>query len=180
VAIEYRLARPDDAAPIARLHARSWREHYRGTYPDSFLDGDLAGERLQVWRARLDRPAENQRVELAVDGAELLGFVCAYADCDAAWGSLIDNLHVARAAQQRGIGARLLKRAGLWLQVRCAARPVHLLVLESNAPARHFYERLGAANHGAAQRESPGGLVWSCLYAWPTPELLSGVAEARR
>jgi ribosomal protein S18 acetylase RimI-like enzyme len=177
--LEYRLAGPADAEAVAQLHARSWRETYRGTYPDAFLDADLSGERLQVWRARLERPAPNQRVELAVDGAELLGFVCTYGDSDAAWGSLIDNLHVAGPAKRRGIGTALLRRTAVWLEARYAARPVHLFVLEANAPARRFYEQLGAEDHGAALRDSPGGWVRSCLYVWSKPESLAAVSAPR-
>jgi len=51
--IDYRPASARDADAIARLHARSWRENYRGEFHDSFLDGDLDGERLRVWRERL-------------------------------------------------------------------------------------------------------------------------------
>ena len=68
--IEYRLARPSDGEAIASLHARSWREHYRGSFDDAFLDGDLPRERLLVWRERLDHPPENQFVQLALAGAE--------------------------------------------------------------------------------------------------------------
>ena len=46
--IEYRSAELSDANAIANLHARSWREHYRGSFDDAFLDGDLVGERRQT------------------------------------------------------------------------------------------------------------------------------------
>ena len=51
--IEYRQAQLRDAEAVALLHARSWRENYRGAFTDAFLDGDLPGERLRVWRERL-------------------------------------------------------------------------------------------------------------------------------
>ncbi len=175
--IHYRPAQPSDAEAIALLHARSWRENYRGSYPDAFLDGDLPAERRRVWRTRLDRPAKNQHVELAVAGPDLAGFVCVYGAHDPEWGSLVDNLHVARAYQRRGIGTALLERAGAWLQVDHAAQPVHLLVLEANLAARRFYERLGASDQGAAPRDSPGGPVASCLYVWSSPLLLAGASE---
>lgn len=171
--IEYRRATAADAEAIAQLHARSWRESYRGVYPDAFLDGDLPAERLGVWRARLGRPADNQLVELAVDGSRLAGFVCAYGDSDATWGSLVDNLHVARELKRTGIGSALLRRAAAWLQVRHAQRPVHLFVLEANAPARRFYEKLGGLDQGTSMLESPGGVVSSCTYVWPTPARLA-------
>ena len=98
--IEYRPATPTDAKAVAFLHAQSWRENYRGEFTDAFLDGDLPGERLIVWRGRLDQPSGNQLVQLAVDGGSLVGFVCVYGAHDLLYGSFIDNLHVATTAKR--------------------------------------------------------------------------------
>ena len=35
--------------PWPRLHADSWRRHYRGAFSDAFLDGDVAGYLLAEW-----------------------------------------------------------------------------------------------------------------------------------
>ncbi len=43
-----RHAGPEDAEQVAALHADSWRRHYRGAYADSYLDGDVVAERMQV------------------------------------------------------------------------------------------------------------------------------------
>jgi ribosomal protein S18 acetylase RimI-like enzyme len=173
--IDYRPASASDAEAIAELHARSWRENYRGSFGDAFLDGDLVGERLAVWRERLRRPPDGQFVLLALEGAALAGFVCAYGAHDPRWGSFIDNLHVAKAAKRSGIGSALMKRAGDWLASRYPALPVHLLVLEANAPARRFYESLGGRNAEVSTLETHGGaMVRSCRYVWSRPELLTG------
>ncbi len=124
--IEYRPAKPPDAEAVASLHARSWRENYRGTFSDAFLDGDLPEERLRVWRERLDRPPGNQCVQLAVDGADLVGFVCAYGAHDPQWGSFVDNLHVAAVSKRNGIGSSLMRRAGAWLAHRYPDLGVYL------------------------------------------------------
>ncbi|TQS39512.1 GNAT family N-acetyltransferase [Cryptosporangium phraense] len=52
-----RPATAADAPAIARLHADSWRRHYRGAYADSFLDGDVLADRRAVWESRLAAPA---------------------------------------------------------------------------------------------------------------------------
>lgn len=172
--IEYRPAQPSDAEAVASLHARSWRENYRGAFLDAFLDGDLVGERRRVWRDRLDRPAGNQLVQLAVDGAALVGFVCAYAAHDPEWGSFVDNLHVASAAKGGGVGSSLMRQAGAWLAARHPDLGVYLLVLEGNSRARRFYEHLGGRNAGVSTMETHGGaVVRSCRYVWPRAELLS-------
>lgn len=172
--IEYRRARPPDAEAIASLHARSWRENYRGSFHDAFLDGDLPGERLRVWRERLERAPGNQLVRLAVDGSDLVGFVCAYGAHHPEWGSFIDNVHVVRAFKRNGIGASLMRLAGVWLAARYADLEVYLWVLEVNTAARRFYERLGARNAGASTMETHGGaVVRSCRYTWPRAGLLA-------
>jgi GNAT superfamily N-acetyltransferase len=174
--IEYRPATPSDAEAIASLHARSWRENYRGAFEDAFLDGELPAERLRVWRERLEHPAGNQLVRLAADGPDLVGFVCAYGAHDPEWGSLVDNLHVVRPAKRSGIGSSLMRQAGGWLSVQYAERGVYLWVLEVNTSARRFYERLGAENAGVTTMETHGGaVVRSCRYIWMRPERLAAV-----
>lgn len=172
--IAYRPARREDADAIALLHTRSWRENYRGSLTDAFLDGELPEERLAVWRGRLEDPVESQFVQLALLGDELVGFVCAYGAEDPHWGSLIDNLHVARSAKRRGVGASLMRAAGDWLGSAHPEHPVYLWVLEANGVARRFYESLGAANAGVCVMETHGGaVVRSCRYTWPSGRALA-------
>lgn len=172
--IEYRPAKPSDAEAIAYLHVRSWRENYRGAFHDAFLDGDLPEERLRVWSERLEHPPDNQLVQLAVDGTSLVGFVCAHGAHDPQWGSFVDNLHVAHGFKRNGIGSALMRQAGAWLASVYPELGVYLLVLEVNASARRFYERLGAQNAGVSTMETHGGaVVRSCRYTWRRAELLS-------
>lgn len=173
--IAFRSAEPGDAEAVARLHARSWREHYRGSFSDAFLDGDLVGERLRAWRERLEAPSAGQHVRLALDGTELIGFVCVYGDHDPEWGSFVDNLHVAAEAKRRGVGASLMRGAGSWLARTWPERGVYLWVLEANAPARRFYERIGARDAGVETTQTHGGaVVRSCRYVWPSARHLAG------
>ncbi len=185
--IEYRQARLPDAEAVASLHARSWRENYRGSFTDAFLDGDLPGERLRVWHERLGNPPGNQFVQLAVDGEGLGGFICAYGGHDPQWGSFIDNIHVARASKRSGIGSSLMKQAAAWLSLHYPGLGIYLWVLEANASARGFYEHLGGRNAGVSTMETHGGaMVRSCRYTWPNAGLLSanggrpGVADRGR
>lgn len=172
--IEYRRAGPADAEAVALLHTRSWRESYRGSFSDAFLDGELPEERLVVWRERLAHPPGNQYVQLAFHGPKLVGFVCAYGAYDPEWGSFVDNLHVASEAKRSGVGSSLVRLAGAWLARRHPDLGVYLLVLEANLPARRFYEGLGARNAETSTMETHGGaVVRSCRYVWPRAEQLA-------
>ena len=108
--MEYRVATADDVTAISALHAESWRLHYRGGFPDEFLDGDVGAERLAVWTARLADPSPRDRTVVAMEGPELAGFVHTILDDDPEWGALLDNLHVRSTRKRRGTGACLLRR----------------------------------------------------------------------
>jgi ribosomal protein S18 acetylase RimI-like enzyme len=174
--IALRAAQVDDAERIARLHTDSWRRTYRGMMTDEFLDRDALDNRRGIWRERLGMPAVNQYVCIAQEGSEMIGFICAFADHDPVWGSYIDNLHVAYGSHRRGAGRALIRSAADWLcSVQCD-RGVYLWVMEANAAARAFYERLGARNAGTIELEDPGGgHAPNCRYIWDRVDLLLSV-----
>jgi GNAT superfamily N-acetyltransferase len=155
----FRLARPADAEAVARLHAESWRRHYRGAYADAFLDGDVLADRLATWRERLHEPSPCRRTILAVDNS-LIGFANTYLDDDPRWGSLLDNLHVAATHQRRGIGSRLLALTAAAIAERGPEPDLRLYVwvLAQNTDARSFYEAHGAVPAGRAPVTPPGGV----------------------
>jgi dihydrofolate reductase/ribosomal protein S18 acetylase RimI-like enzyme len=166
----YRLRAADarDADAIAALHADSWRRTYRGMMSDAFLDGDALENRRQVWRERLGAADADRLVVVADDGARIVGFVCVFARGDAGWGAYIDNLHVVFDWKGRGVGRALMSGAADWI---CATQPdpgVYLWVMEANAAARAFYDRLGAQNVETITLADPaGGSAPNCRYVWP-------------
>jgi ribosomal protein S18 acetylase RimI-like enzyme len=171
--IDLRRASADDAEAIARLHAASWRAAYRGFYRDAYLDGNIVEERTEVWRQRLLSPSENQFVLLAAAADGLLGFVCAYGNDDERWGTLVDNLHVLPDHQGRGLGRRLLAASAACSSERYPDALLHLWVLEGNAKARRFYERLGGQPEETAVSEPPGGgSITGVRYVWRSLEPL--------
>jgi GNAT superfamily N-acetyltransferase len=131
-----------DAEAIAALHVRSWRSAYVGMLPQEFLDGPAGDQLSALWRRRFS-PGDNERtiVLKARHQQSLTGFACVLPDAEPSWGALLDNLHVDPAVKRLGVGRLLFDAA------RAAAAPLHsafhLWVLEANAPARRFYERLG-------------------------------------
>jgi ribosomal protein S18 acetylase RimI-like enzyme len=143
---------------------------------DEFLDGGALENRRGVWRERLEAPAANQYVRIAEEGAEIIGFICAFADQDPVWGSYIDNLHVLYSRHGRGVGRALIGSAAEWLCGTHPNRGVYLWVMEANTGARAFYERLGGTNAGTMDLEDPGGgRAPNCRYVWARPGRLLGL-----
>lgn len=171
-----REAHAGDAEAIARFHTESWQRTYRGMMSDAFLDDGALENRLRVWKERLETPVPNQHVSVAEDASGLIGFICAYSGDDPAWGSYIDNLHVAYRVHGQGVGRALMRDAADWLQQARPDAGVWLWVMEANTGARAFYERLGASNAGTSDLPDPsGGHAPNCRYVWASPEALRGI-----
>jgi ribosomal protein S18 acetylase RimI-like enzyme len=171
--IALRTAYADDAESIATLHTDSWRRTYRGMMTDEFLDGEALANRQRVWRERLNASDPNQFVCVAQHASGIVGFICAFANQDPTWGSYIDNLHVSHGMHRSGLGTALMRSVAEWLCRVEPERGVYLWVMEANASAREFYDRLGAMNAGTVDKEDPGGgHAPNCRYVWAQPRVL--------
>jgi len=155
--IQFRRATSLDSEPIAHLHADSWRRHYRGAYSDSFLDGDVARDRLAVWTGRLAAPDPGSATTVAERHGALVGFAHTRFEDDATWGALLDNLHVAHGHQRGGVGSQLLAVTAAALVDARRGSGLHLWVLEQNRAAQAFYAALGGRYVELAVVEPPGG-----------------------
>jgi ribosomal protein S18 acetylase RimI-like enzyme len=171
--IRLRAAGFEDAERIARLHADSWRRHYRGAYADAYLDGDILTDRTAVWTERLAAPDGTATI-LAEDGDDLAGFTHVFLDHDAQWGSLIDNLHVRHTRQRSGIGRILVAEAAMIIAERATHPDLYLWVLEQNSRAQSFYRAIGGTAVEHAFVPPPGGIPERlngnprCIrFAWP-------------
>ena len=171
--MEYRPARVDDAGAIARLHADSWRNSYRGTYSDEYLDGPVFDDRLTIWRERMTAADPRADTIVAFDGVDIVGFVHTVLDADPAWGALVDNLHVAPTRKGGGIGTQLMARSAAAVIERAPGRGLHLWVLDSNTAAQAFYRARGGTHEGSEWSEAPdGGAVLALRFVWPDPTAL--------
>jgi ribosomal protein S18 acetylase RimI-like enzyme len=170
-ALRYREATEHDAADIAALHADSWRRHYRGAYLDSYLDGDVVADRLEVWTSRLTPPRLNQHTVCVELDGEVIGFAHTLFGHDPEWGALLDNLHVKNDLKGQGIGTRLLSETAREL-IRCRpSEGLHLWVLEQNVAAQAFYNARGGIKVETSLRGPfpGGGQALGHRYFWPEP-----------
>jgi hypothetical protein len=172
--MRFRDAEPGDVEHIARLHADSWRRHYRGAFPDSYLDGDILADRVEVWSERLAPPTANQSTTVVEIDGELAGFVHTIFDEDPKWGALVDNLHVTYARKRAGLGSLLMAEAARAVLARPQPTGLHLWVLEQNAAGRAFYAARGGVEvEHVADGPTPGGSTAPELrVAWPDPAVL--------
>lgn len=177
--VRYRRARPEDAAAVAMLHTDNWRRYYRGAYLDSYLDGDVATERLTVWTERLAGDAQDRFTLVADDEGVVVGFVHAILDDDPTWGAYLENLHVRHDRHGGGVGKALVIACARELVQLRARSSLYLWVLEQNKSAQAFYEAIGGVFAGRELRGPfpGGGTAPGLRYAWAEPEQLLTLGE---
>jgi ribosomal protein S18 acetylase RimI-like enzyme len=159
-------AGPGDAADLAQVHVRSWRETYPGILPQAHLDRLSVPIHARRWRARLEAASD---IVLVAESAEgLVGF------CSGDWAhwsgkertdAEIHTLYVLRFAQGLGLGTRLFTSTARALAAR-GAQTITVGVLRDNLPARAFYERLGGVCEGERVEWVGGVSVPAVDYHW--------------
>jgi ribosomal protein S18 acetylase RimI-like enzyme len=173
--MDFRPATEADIEAIATLHAESWRRSYRGSFADSYLDGDVHADRLAVWTERLTHPEPATDTVLAEEGRRLVGFVHTILDDDPRDGALLDNLHVVPDAQGTGIGTLLMGHSAAAVLARGRIRRLYLYVLELNTKAQAFYDARGGRCVGREEFDEPGGgRTIGLRYVWDDPSVLTG------
>jgi GNAT superfamily N-acetyltransferase len=148
-----------DAPAIAALHVRSWQWAYRGLIPDSYLDG-LNGnlENRTRWWADMLRD-DSKWTWVAERDGQMVGFTDTFrsSDKDASESTaMLGAIYLERSEVRKGVGRALMDRAIANLQAQGFAA-VTLWVLDTNAPARRFYEALGWQQDGATKTERRPG-----------------------
>ena len=145
-AVSVRYARVEDAAEMARVNVRSWRETYRGVMADRVLDDpELPATRERFWTAALsDERYQANRVAVAERDGELIGVAMAGPPQDPGtqWRRHLYVLYVVAAEHGTGAGAALLdavvgplESAALW-------------VADPNPRAQAFYRKHGFVPDG--------------------------------
>ena len=150
-----RVARPADAAGMARVHVEGWRQTYRGLMPDEVLDApDFVDRRECFWSAALgDDPRFAHVVAaVAVVDDEVVGIAMTgpTPEADRSDGTPDRALHVLCVLADHhgtGAGAALLDEAA-------PPSVAHMLwVADPNPRAQAFYTKHGFAPDGTARVE---------------------------
>jgi GNAT superfamily N-acetyltransferase len=155
-----------DAETIALLHTASWRDAYSNVLDATYLAGPIEQERLAYWKSELVAADAGQRVILAEDEDNAVGFICVRWPGSPAWGAWVGNLHVGRASRGKGAGKQRLKAAATWVTSIDAQSGLYLWVFEANEPALSFYEHLGGEIVEKSSSEIPAANGAPIVRVW--------------
>ncbi len=179
----FKQATPKDANTIASLHTKSWQTAYKNSLSDDYLNNHALKDRQAVWQKRFETENPNQFVSIAKEYDYddcLAGFVCVFANFDEQFGAMLDNLHVDKAFQGKGLGKSLIKQAALWLRdsKQANSSSMFLWVFETNHSARKLYEGLGAINHEVSNELMPdGNRISAVRYVWKDIDALCQILQ---
>lgn len=152
-----RVATPDDAAAIARVHVDS----FLATYPDLPLtrrsaENGLAG-REAFWDDRLRSSDSRRSTIVMAEGDLVTGFAHLGAspdpDADPEVMGHVYSIHVSPDRTRLGHGTLLMTQSVRTL-TEDGFRSASLWVVSANVAARRFYERLGWRPDGTRRLET--------------------------
>ena len=152
--VSVRVGWADDAAAVAAVQVRAWREEYDGVLPAEVLDGLDAEQMAEAWRASLSRPDDaRNRVLVALESSAVRGFAVTGPardpDADPVAVGEVADLTVDPEHRRRGHGSRLVQAcadtlradrfhtAVTWLNARDDARREFLLEAGWGAVGAH-------------------------------------------
>jgi ribosomal protein S18 acetylase RimI-like enzyme len=154
MSVAVRAARAGDAARLAEIFLRAWRDAYRGVVADEIIDG-LQPAELERWWTSL---VTEHDVVVAVRNDEPVGMARFGADLDDASRGHLFSLYVDPTASGAGVGQTLLAHVSAQL---AAAGYTHatLWVFAANERALRFYRAAGWEPTGEERVEEEWGAL---------------------
>jgi len=154
-----RLAEPDDALAVARVHVRSWQVAYQHLLPREYLDQLRPEERAQRYDFATRDLSKPRTVVSVDDRGIILGFATTSParDQDLKDHGELCALYVDPECWGRGIGLALISAAREHLIASGFPRAL-LWVLDGNERASRFYEADGWISDGACQLQTVWGI----------------------
>jgi len=131
-----------DVSRVAEIHVFGWRNAYRGIIPDDYLFKNMiVSKRMSYFEKSVQNSAEESYV---FDDGILKAFMTigACRDIDKSEAFELWGIYVDPFMQRQGIGSKMV---GICEEkaVERGYSEICLWVLEKNADARRFYEKLG-------------------------------------
>jgi ribosomal protein S18 acetylase RimI-like enzyme len=152
-----RRAQESDAPFLAKVHIDAWHAAYRGSVPDSFLQGFTYQSRAERFRQSLATGSEE--TYLVEENGKVMGFLtlgaCRDSDLNVDCTGEIWGIYISPTHWRKGLGKRLLEEAQSLLKSKGYKEAV-LWVLEGNQLARRFYEAMGFRLDGGTKEVNLG------------------------
>ena len=150
--VSVRIAWSDDAAAIAELQVRTWREVYADLLPADALPDDVDAA-AAAWKAALSKPGDaRNRVLVALERNRVCGFAivgpAGDPDCDPVADGELSELTVDAAERGKGHGSRLIQAVADTLAADRFTRAV-TWTLAADDRLRAFLVEAGWAADGA-------------------------------
>jgi GNAT superfamily N-acetyltransferase len=163
-----RPATSRDVPEVARLHVDAWRATYRGLIHEAALFAHSYAEREALWNEALEAGSVTSLFVAESDGA-----VAGFAACgptrepEPGFDGELYAIYLRTDYQGRGIGRALVETARSCLRQRGFQKMI-LWVLDGNAGADAFYERLGGRRQGTGSFELCGESLIEHGFAFDT------------
>lgn len=165
--MEIRVANPNDAVSIGRIHVDTWRGTYEGIIPSDFLESLSYEQRADFWRDLLSDPDATGFIYVA-DHAEdgVVGFASGgpMRDDNPDYEGELFAIYVIEDYQHEGIGNQLFVKAIKWMR-DCDFDSMIVWVLEDN-PYRKFYESIGGQQVGRRTIKIGASELPEVAYGW--------------
>ena len=156
--VTIRAAAVADAAEIADVHVRSWRQAYTGIIPDAYLAGLDPAQRTPVWAENLRRgPDDHVLTWVAERDHHVVGFATLGPgrDEDAGRGDReIYSIYLEPQEWGQGVARDLMRTV---VSEAGYGTRIILWVLAENERAQHFYRRNGFEPDGVEKFTPVGG-----------------------
>lgn len=155
-----------DAEDIARIYVECWRDTYPGIIPDDVLVRMSARRQTLEWRRTIARPRHAERVLVAEDDGEILGFgSCGPArHSDLPYGGEVYTLYVDLDHRGMGVGSAVLN--ALFAKLAGNRFDSALVWVLRDNPARFFYEALGGRFIAHRKERLWGVRLRQVAYGW--------------
>lgn len=175
-----RKADTADIPVIAALHIEGWKGAYGGIVDQSYLDSLTVAQRIADWTQWMQ--SGESEVFIADEEDKAAGFVVIGRTKTPPPGSSpirpshsgeIYALYLRPDMWRRGIGTALIKHAARELKDRKHST-ICLWVLDANARAKAFYEKMGGQKIGNKMIEIGPSRLKEVCYGWKDTALLRG------
>lgn len=175
-----RPATQDDIPAIAALHIGGWQAAYGGMIDQSYLDSLSITQRIEDWKGWM-ASGESDTLIAELDGKPAGFITTGRTKTPPPGSSIIRPLYSAEVLAlylhpdmwRQGIGTALIKQAATDLKAKKHSS-LCLWVLDANARAKGFYQKMGGQKVGSKVVEIGPTKAKEVCYGWRDTKVLLG------